>query len=212
MATRALPELSQRKTIGDGRPPVIAEIRRLILDMATANPLWRAPRIHGELKMLGILVSERSVSRILRSIPRPPSQSWKIFINNHGSEIMAVDFFLCRRSLSRSSSSSLFSLTGGEKFLYLNVTEHPTAAWISQQLVAAVADRDGPRYLICDRDRVYGRAVTEKLASLNVQQVMTTPASRWQNSIVERLMGSIRSECLDHVIVFNRWHLKRITR
>ena len=124
--------ISRRKTAGRGRPPVAAEIRRLILDMATANPLWRAPRIHGELKMLGIVVSERTVSRILRSVPRPPSQNWKTFLNNHGSEIMAIDFF----TVPTFSFKVLFVFVvlahRRREVLHFNVTEHPTAEWIAQ--------------------------------------------------------------------------------
>jgi putative transposase len=204
--------ISLRKTAGRGRPPVAAQIRRLILDMATANPLWRAPRIHGELKMLGIVVSERTVSRIIRSIPRRPSQSWKTFLKNHGNEIMAIDFF----TVPTFSFKVLFVFVvlahRRREVLHFNVTEHPTAEWTAQQLVEAAADRDVPRYLVRDRDRVYGRAVNEKLASLNVQHVIAAPASPWQNGVVERLIGSIRRECLDHVIVFNQWHLKRMLR
>ena len=189
--------ISQRKTVGRGRPPVAAQIRRLILDMATANPLWRAPRIHGELKMLGIVVSERTVSRILRSIPHPPSQNWKTFLKNHGNEIMAIDFF----TVPTFSFKVLFVFVvlahRRREVLHFNVTEHPTAEWTAQQVVEAVADRDAPCYIVRDRDRVYGRAVDDTLASLNVEQVVTAPASPWQNGVVERLIGSIRRECLD---------------
>jgi putative transposase len=204
--------ISRPKTAGRGRPPVAAQIRRLILDMATANPLWRAPRMHGELKMLGIVVSERTVSRILRRIPHPPSQNWKTFLKNHGNEIMAIDFFIVPTFSFKVLFVFVVLAHRRREVLHFNVTEHPTAEWTAQQMVEAVADRDAPRYLVRDRDRVYGRAVNDTLANLNVQQVVTAPASPWQNGVVERLIGSIRRECLDHVIVFNRWHLKRILK
>ncbi len=167
-----------------GRPTVAPEIRRLILKMATANPLWRAPRIHGELKMLGIKVSERTVSPILRSIPRPPSQSWKTFLRNHTDQIVAADFFTVP-TFTFKILVCVYSYrapkTGG---LHFNITEHPMAEWISQQILEAFADRDVAKYLIRDRDGVYGWAVGERLAALNIQQVLTAPASPWQNAHV----------------------------
>ena len=202
--------LSKRKVTVGGRPTISAEIRCLIIKMATANPLWRAPRIHGELKMLGIKVSERTVSRILRSVPRPPSQSWKTFIGNHADQIVAVDFFTVPTFTFKILFVFIVLAHRRREVLHFNVTEHPTAEWISQQLVEAFADRDVAKYLIRDRDGVYGRAVEERLAALNIQQVLTAPASPWQNAYAERLIGTIRRECLNHVIVFNRYHLKRI--
>jgi len=168
--------------------------------------------MHGELKMLGIVVSERTVSRILRRIPHPPSQNWKTFLKNHGNEIMAIDFFIVPTFSFKVLFVFVVLAHRRREVLHFNVTEHPTAEWTAQQMVEAVADRDAPRYLVRDRDRVYGRAVNDTLASPNVQQVVTAPASPWQNGVVERLIGSIRRECLDHVIVFNRWHLKRILK
>jgi transposase InsO family protein len=123
---------------------------------------------------------------------------------------MAIDFFTVPTVTFKVLFVFVVLAYRRREVLHFNVTEHPTAEWIARQLVEAVADRDSPRYLIRDRDRVYGRAVSENLASLNVQQVMTAPASPWQNGVIERLIGSIRRECLDHVIVFNRWRLKRI--
>jgi putative transposase len=176
--------LSKHKVTVRGRPTVAPEIRRLILKMATANPLWRAPRIHGELKMLGIKVSERTVSRILRSIPRPPSQSWKTFLRNHTDQIVAADFFTVP-TFTFKILVCVYSYrapkTGG---LHFNITEHPMAEWISQQILEAFADRDVAKYLIRDRDGVYGGAVGERLAALNIQQVLTAPASPWQNAHV----------------------------
>jgi putative transposase len=205
-----LVRLSKHKVAVRGRPAVAPEIRRLIIKMATANPLWRAPRIHGELKMLGIKVSERTVSRILRSVPRQPSQSWKTFMRNHADQIVAVDFFAVPTLTFKILFVFIVLAHRRREVLHFNVTEHPTAEWISQQLVEAFGERDVVRYLIRDRDGVYGRAVEERLAALNIQQVLTAPASPWQNAYAERLIGTIRRECLNHVIIFNRYHLKRI--
>jgi putative transposase len=202
--------LSKHKVTVRGRPAVAPEIRRLIIKMATANPLWRAPRIHGELKMLGIKVSERTVSRILRSIPRPPSQSWKTFLRNHADQIVAVDFFTVPTFTFKILFVFILIAHRRREVLHFNITEHPTAEWISQQILEAFADRDVAKYLIRDRDGVYGGAVGERLAALNIQQVLTAPASPWQHAYVERLIGTIRRECLNHVIIFNRYHLKRI--
>src|SRR5215207_8696454 len=141
--------------------------------------------------MLGIVVSERTVSRILRRIPHPPSQNWKTFLKNHGNEIMAIDFFIVPTFSFKVLFVFVVLAHRRREVLHFNVTEHPTAEWTAQQLVEATADRDVPRYLVRDRDRVYGRAVNEKLASLNVQHVIAAPASPWQNGVVERLIGSI---------------------
>jgi transposase InsO family protein len=175
--------------------------------MAAANPLWRAPRIHGELKMLGLTISERTVSRILRSVPRPPSQTWKIFLQNHLGQIAAVDFLTVPTIRLRVLFVFLV-VKHRREVLHFNVTDHPTSAWVSQQIVEAFADREAPRYLIRDRDGVYGDEARSRLKSLAIEEVLTTPRSPWQNAYAERLIGSIRRECLNHFIVLNTRHLK----
>src|SRR5215469_7971199 len=196
--------LSQPKSGRRGRPPVPAELRQLILRMALANPLWRAPRIHSELKMLGIAISERSVSRILRSVRRPPpSQTWRTFLHNHLNEIVSVDFFtVCTVRL-----QVLFVFLVLEhrrrEVLHFSVTDHPTSYWVAQQIVEAFAEREGPRYLIRDRDGVYGTEVRQRLSSLGIEEVLTAPRSPWQNAYAERLIGSIRRECLNHFLIWN---------
>jgi transposase InsO family protein len=193
-----------------GRPSIPAEIRRLILRMATANPLWRAPRIHGELKMLGIMISERTVSRILKSVRRPPpSQTWKTFLRNHLGQIVSVDFFTVPTIRLRVLFVFLVMEHRRREVLHFNVTDHPTSEWVAQQIVEAFADRESPRYLIRDRDCVYGNEVLRRLESLRIAEVLTAPQSPWQNAYVERLIGSIRRECLNHFIVLNARHLKR---
>jgi putative transposase len=201
--------LSKPKGLRKGRPCIPVEIRRLIVQMAGENPLWRAPRIHGELKMLGLVVSERTVSRILRSIPRPPSQSWKTFLNNHVGQIVSVDFFTVPTITLKVLYVFVVLAHRRREVLHFNVTDHPTAEWIAQQVLEACAYRDAPKYLIRDRDRVYGSTVRERLQALRIQEVLTAPASPWQNAYVERLIGSIRRECLNHFVILNARHLKR---
>ena len=145
------------------RPAVASEICRLIRQMVMANPLWRAPRIHGELKMLDIRISERTVSRILRTVRRPPSQTWKTFLGNHLGQIVSVDFFTVPTIRLRVLFVFLVLEHRRREVLHFNVTEHPTSAWVAQQMVEAFADREAPRYLIRDRDDVYGDEVRSRL-------------------------------------------------
>src|SRR5712691_386540 len=192
-----------------GRPATAVEIRRLIERMVATNPLWRAPRIHGELKMLGIEISERTVSRILRTLRRPPSQTWKTFLHNHLGQLVSIDFFTVPTVTMKVLFVFLVLEHRRRQVLHFNVTEHPTADWTSQQIVEAFADRDAPRYLIRDRDRVYGNEVRLRIASPHIEQVLTAPRSPWQNPYAERLIGSIRRDCLNHFVILNAKHLKR---
>jgi hypothetical protein len=192
-----------------GRPTTAVEIRRLIERIVAANPLWRAPRIHGELTMLGIKISERTVSRILRKLPRPPSQTWKTFLHNHIGQMVSMDFFTVPTVTMRVLFVFLVLEHRRREVLHFNITEHPTAAWTSQQIVEAFADRDAPRYLIHDRDGIYGNEVGRRIASLHIEEVLTAPRSPWQNPYVERLIGSIRRDCLNHFVILNAKHLKR---
>ena len=147
-----------------GRPAVASKIRQLILQMVTANPLWRAPRIHGELKMLGIAISERTVSRLLRTFRQPPpSQTWKTFLRNHLGQIVSVDFFTVPTIRLRVLFVFLVIEHRRREVLHFNVTDHPSSTWIAQQVVEAFAEREAPRYLIRDRDGVYGNEVRRRL-------------------------------------------------
>jgi transposase InsO family protein len=177
--------------------------------MVSANPLWRAPRIHGELKMLGIAISERTVSRILRTLRRPPTQTWKTFLRNHVGHMVSTNFFIVPTFTMKVLFVFLVLEHGRRKVLHVNVTEHPTAAWTAQQIVEAFANRDAPRYLLRDRDGVYGNEVRGRLASLNIEELLTAPRSPWQNPYVERLIGSIRRDCLNHFVILNARHLKQ---
>src|SRR5215813_10948215 len=198
-----------------GRPATAVEIRRLIEQMVVADPLWRAPRIHGELKMLGIAISERTVSRILRGLRRPPTQTWKTFLHNHLGQLVSIDFFTVPTVTLRVLFVFIVLEHRRREVLHFNVTEHPTAAWTSQQIIEAFAERDAPKYLIRDRDSVYGNDVHLRIlsmgieSSMGIEEVLTAPRSPWQNPYAERLIGSIRRDCLNHFIILNARHLKR---
>ena len=151
--------LSKPQRRGRGRPRTAAELRRLIAQMAAANPLWRAPRIHGELKMLGIVISERTVSRILRRLRRPPNQTWKTFLHNHVGQMVSTDFFTVPTVTMKVLFVFIVLEHDRRKLLHFNVTEHPTGAWTAQQVVEAFADREVARYLIRDRDSRYSAEV-----------------------------------------------------
>ena len=195
-----------------GRPPTDTEIREWIRRIATENPLWRAPRIHGELLKLGFVVSERTVSRILRTVKRPPSQTWKTFLNNHIGEIVSIDFFTVPTVGWRVLFVFLVLEHKRRRVLQFGVTEHPTSEWAGQQVVEAFAEREMPRYLIRDRDGIYGLEFRRRVQSLDIKEVMTAPQSPWQNGFAERLIGSIRRECLDHVVVLSERHLRKVLR
>lgn len=200
--------LSQRGV--SGRPAVPQEIRDLIRDMARSNPLWGAPRIHGELLKLGINISERSVSRLIPRGRQPPSQTWHTFLTNHLTEIASVDLFTVPTATFRVLFCLVVLSHDRRRVLHFNVTEHPTAQWAAQQLVEAFPERVSARYLLRDRDRIYGDYFRQRVRGLGLQEVLSAPRSPWQNAYVERLIGSVRRECLDHVIVVNEQHLRRI--
>jgi len=195
-----------------GRPPIKREIRRLIQTLAKANPLWRAPRIHGELKKLGIAVSERTVSRVLRSIPRRPSQNWRTFLRNHMGETVAIDFFTVATIRLRVLFVFLVMEHGRRRVLHFGITEHPTAEWTGQQMVEAFWEGESKTYVIRDRDKIYGEEFRSRLRSLSMKEVISGFQSPWQNAYVERLIGSIRRECLDHVVVLSHGHLRRLLK
>ena len=202
--------ISKRKH--SGRRAVSPEIRALIRKMSAANPLWGAPRIHGELLKLGIMLSERTVFRLMHGSRKPPSQTGKTFLDNHVNELVSLDFFTVPTATFR-VLYVLVALAHRRRYVvHFNVTEHPTAAWTAQQIREAFPEDLGPRYLIRDRDRVYGDRFQDSVKEMGITEVLTAPQSPWQNGFAERLIGSIRRECLDHVIVLGNRHLQKILR
>jgi putative transposase len=165
-----------------GRPSTSVAAETLIATMSAANPLWGAPRIHGELRKLGIDVSERTVSRLLRRRPHRPSHTWRTFLANHVAALVSMDFF----------------------------TVPTLASWTTQQIVEAFPDDTAPRWLVRDRDTIYSDGFRHRVAGMGITEVVCAPLSPWQNPYAERLIGSIRRECLNHVIVLNERHLRRL--
>jgi len=192
-----------------GRPPVDAALRALVRRMAGANPLWGAPRIHGELLKLGIDVAERTVSRLLPKRRSPPSQTWRTFLTNHVRDLVSIDFFTVPTARLRILFVFVVLAHDRRRVLHFNVTEHPTAAWTAQQIVDAFPEDSAPSYLLRDRDSVYGHVFRQRVKGIGMDEVLTAPQSPWQNPFAERLIGSIRRECLDHVLVLGERHLRR---
>ena len=193
-----------------GRPIVPVEIRRLIREMSIANPLWGAPRIHGELLKLGIDIGQTSVAKYMARRRGPPSQGWKTFLNNHAEGIAAMDLFVVPTISFRLLYGLLIMGHGRRQILWFGVTSHPTAEWMANQLTEACGWEQAPRYLIRDRDGVFGELFVRRLRSMGIRDRPTSPRSPWQNGYAERLIGSIRRECLDHVVVFGERHLRHI--
>ncbi len=195
-----------------GRPPVDTEIRKLIRQMQSANVGWGAPRIHGELLKLGIEVSQATVSKYMVRQRKPPSQTWRTFLENHADCIAGIDFFTVPTATFRILYVFIVLSHDRRHIVHFNVTAHPTARWTAQQLVEAFPFDSAPRYLLRDRDAIYGEKVRRRIKSLCIEEVVTTPRSPWQNPFCERVIGSIRRDCLDHVIVLNERHLRRMLR
>jgi transposase InsO family protein len=193
-----------------GRPTVPLEIRRLIREMSIANPLWGAPRIHGELLKLGIDVGQTSVAKYLARRRAPPSQGWKTFLRNHADGIAAMDLFVVPTISFRLLYGLLIMGHGRRQILWFGVTAHPTAEWIANQLTEACGWEQTPRYLIRDRDGAYGEIFIRRVRSIGIRDRPTSSRSPWQNACAERLIGSIGRECIDHVVVFGERHLRHV--
>jgi putative transposase len=192
-----------------GRPTVPQEVRDLIRTMSRENPLWGAPRIHGELLKLGIDVGETSVSKYLIRHRKPPSQTWRTFLENHVKSLVSVDFFTAPTIRFQILYVFLVLAHDRRRILHFAVTAHPTAEWTTHQLREAFPWDSAPRYLLRDRDRIFGQEFVEQVKAMGIKQVLSAPRSPWQRAYVERVIGTIRRECLDHVIVFNRASLSR---
>jgi transposase InsO family protein len=195
-----------------GRPKVSPEVRRLIREMSLANPLWGAPRIHGELLKLGIDVGQTSVAKYMARRRRPPSQGWRTFLLNHADGIASIDLFVVPTISFRLLYGLLVLRHDRRRILWVGVTAHPTAEWIARQISEACGWEEVPQYLVRDRDRVYGEAYTRRVRAMGIRDRPTAPRSPWQNGYAERLIGSMRRECLDHLIIFGERHLRNVLR
>jgi putative transposase len=192
-----------------GRPGLPQETRELIRTLSRDNALWGAPRIHSELLKLGITVSQASVAKYMVRHLNPPSQTWRTFLANHVSQLVSVDFFTVPTVWFGTLFVFIVLRHDRRRIVHFNVTSHPTAEWTAQQIVEAFPFDSAPQYLLRDRDRIYGCEVRKQVSAMNIQEVLGAPRSPWQRAYVERVIGSIRRECLDHVIVFDGQSLRR---
>ena len=195
-----------------GRPRVSGDVRGLILRIAAENPLWGAPRIHGEMLKLGFELAQATVSNYLRRHPRPRGQTWKTFIENHKDALAAIDLFVVPTIGFKLMYGIAIIHLKRRELVWTNATLHPTAEWIAQQISEAFPWDQAPKHLIRDRDASYGAVFKRRLATLAIRDHPTAPRSPWQNGYVERVIGSIRRECLDHTIIFGEAHLRRTLR
>jgi len=200
----------RRKSRACGRPKAPLEIRRLIRDMSIANPLWGAPRIHGELLMLGMDVGQTTVAKYMARLRRPPSQEWKTFLRNQTDGIVSMDLFVVPTISFRLLYGFLILQHRRRVILWIGVTAHPSAEWIARQLTEAYAWAQAPQYIIRDREGVYGDLLIRRLRAMGIRDRPIAPRSPWQNGHTERLIGSIRRECLDHVVVFGEQHQRQL--
>jgi transposase InsO family protein len=195
-----------------GRPPLDKDIQTLIRRMARDNPTWGAPRIQAELRLLGHDVAEATVAKYMQR-PRhrkPPSQTWRTFLTNHIGTLASMDFFVVPTVTFRLLYVFVILSHQRRQVVHFQVTTAPTAEWVCRQLRHAFPFETAPRYVIRDRDSIFAEEVRRCLASLNIEEVVTAPRSPWQSPYVERMIGSIRRECLDHVIVLNERHLRYV--
>jgi transposase InsO family protein len=180
--------------------------------MSTENLLWGAPRIHGELLKLGFELAQSSVAKYMVKYRGPPSQGWRTFLRNHAPEIAAMDLFVVPTIGFDLLYGFVIVRLDRRDLVWINVTTNPTAEWVARQITEAFPWEMAPRYMIRDRDRIYGIVVTRRLRAMGIRDKPIAPASPWQNGFAERLIGSIRRECLDHVIVLGEAHLRRILK
>ena len=180
--------------------------------MSVENPLWGAPRIHGELLKLGFEVAQSSVAKYMVKRRGPPSQGWRTFLHSHAPDIAAMDLFVVPTIGFDLLYAFVIVRLGRRDLVWINVTACPTADWIARQITEAFPWNEAPRYMIRDRDRIYGTVVTRRLRAMGIRDKPTAPASPWQNGVVERLIGSIRRESVDHMIVLGEAHLRRILK
>ncbi len=193
-----------------GRPPIAKEVRDLIRRMSTANPGWGSPRILGELRKLGLEITKSTIEKYMVRPRKPPSQTWRTFLECHTKDLVSIDFLVVPTVRFVVLFVFVVLAQDRRRVIHFNVTEHPTASWTAQQIVEAFPWNATPRYLLRDRDGIYGRQFRDRVHNMGIEEVLIAPRSPWQSPFVERLIGSIRRECLDHVIILNDGHLRRV--
>ena len=193
-----------------GRPRIDPDIQDLIRRMAHDNPGWGAPRILSELLLLGYTVSQATVAKYMPKTRKPPSQTWRTFLTNHVSDIAAIDFFTVPTLTFGVLYGFLVLRHAQRQVVHFNVTAHPTAKWTAQQMVEAFPFDEKPRFLLRDRDQIYGTYFRQRVTNMGIEEVIIAPRSPWQNPYAERMIGTLRRELLDRVIVLNEAHLRRL--
>jgi transposase InsO family protein len=193
-----------------GRPRIDRGLRDLIRRMSRENPLWGASRIHGELLMLGFEVAQSTVSKYMARRRNPPSQTWNTFLRNHAEAIAAIDMCVVPTLTFDLLFAFLVLGHGRRRLLWFEVTRHPTAEWLARQITEAFPWTSAPAYLVRDNDRAYGHVFTSRVRGMGIRDRPISPGSPWQNGRVERLIGTLRRECLDQVVIFGEIHLRRI--
>jgi transposase InsO family protein len=194
-----------------GRPQIAADLQALIRRMSVENRLWGAPHIHGELLKLGFVVAQSTVAKYMAKKGQS-GQSWSTFLRNHAPHIAAMDLFVVPTIGFNLLYVLVIVRLARRELVWINVTSHPTADWIARQITEAFPWKEAPRYLIRDRDGIYGAAVTRRLRAMGIRDKPIAPGSPWQNGFAERLIGSIRRECVDHIVVLGEAHLRRTVR
>ncbi|TSA30731.1 MAG: integrase [Ignavibacteriales bacterium] len=196
-----------------GRPKISKEQIDLIKQMAKDNPLWGIPRIHGEIMKLGFDISESTVMRyVTKKNGRTSGQRWKIFLKNHSAEIVSIDFLTVPTYNFKLMYVLIFLSHERRRIIHFNVSSHPTSEWSTQQLKNALYDSDSPKFLIRDRDTKFGSLFSQTVSDCGIREIVTAYRSPWQNGYCERVIGSIRREFLDHVIVINENHLRKLLK
>ena len=193
-----------------GRPKIDRGLRDLIERMSSENPLWGASRIHGELLMLGFEVAQSTVSKYMARPSKPPSQTWKTFLRNHAEAIAAVDLCVVPTLTFERLFAFLVLGHGRRQLLWFEVTRHPTAKWLARQITEAFPWTSAPAYLVRDNDRAYGRVFTSRVRAMGIRDRPISPGLPWQNGCAERLIGTLRRECLDRMLIFGESHLRRV--
>ena len=193
-----------------GRPKIDRGLRDLIQQMSRENALWGASRIHGELLMLGFEVAQSTVSKYMARPPKPPSQTWKTFVRNHAEAIAAIDMCVVPTLTFDLLFAFLVQGHGRRQLLWFEVTRHPAAEWLARQITEAFPWTSAPAYLVRDNDGAYGHVFKSRVRAMGIRDRPISPGSPWQNGIAERLIGTLRRECLDQIVIFGEAHLRRV--